>query len=229
MANRARNTPGSSGQHNDFNPLGKVQVMYEQQKKRINTIAIAVLALVVGFFAYQQLYKTPKEIKAANAISYAQTYFQQDSLSLALNGDGQHAGFLKIMQRFSGTKAANLASYYAGICYLKMDDAQNAIKYLKDFDAKGTPVSYAAYGALGDAYMAAGNVKEGITNYTKAANDKNNNLLTPLYLYRAAIACEMNNQPDKAKANFMRIRDEYPQSQQAREMDKHLARYGVVE
>lgn len=230
MANSARTQPGVNKTNAEgINPIEGLQSGYEKNKKRINTVATVILVLVVGFFAYQKLYKEPKEVKASNAIAYAQTYFQQDSLNLALNGDGQHIGFAKIIKKFGGTDAANLSNYYAGICYLKMNDTKNAIKYLKDFDAHGTDIEYMAYGALGDAYMESGNVKEGIDYYNKAAGNKNNSLITPLYLYRAAVAYEMNNQPDKAKENYKRIRDEYPQSMQARETDKNLARLGVLE
>jgi tetratricopeptide (TPR) repeat protein len=230
MANRARNNPGSASSHEvEINPLENLQSKYEQNKKRINTIFTVVLLAVVGFVAYLKLYQEPKETRAASALSYMQTYFQQDSLNLALNGDGQNAGLLKIMQKYSGTKASNLASYYAGICYLKMNDANNAIKYLKQFDAEGTDVAVVAYGSLGDAYMQMGNLSEAISYYNKASKDKNNNLLTPIYLFRAAIAYEQNNQPDKAREYFKRIRDEYPQSTQARETDKYLARLGLVD
>ena len=39
----------------------------------------------------------------------------------------------KIIDKFSGTPAANLSKYYAGICYLKMGDFAKAEKYLKLF------------------------------------------------------------------------------------------------
>ena len=230
MANTVRNKPGAERiTAEETNPLDNLQSRYEQNKKPINTIATIVVLAIVGFFAYQKLIKAPKENKAATAISYAQTFFAQDSLNKALNGDGQHLGFLKIIKKYSGTKSANLANYYAGICYLQMKDPKNAIKYLKEFDAHGTNVEYVANGALGDAYMESGNTKEGLEYYNKAASNKDDNLLTPMYLQRAGLAYEMSNQPDKAKEAYKRIRDEYPQSQQAREMDKNLARLGVLD
>lgn len=229
MANTVRNQPGTEKiTTQETNALENIQHSYESNKKRINTIVTVVLVLVVGFFAYQKLYKAPKENKAATAMSFAQVYFNQDSLGKALNGDGQHPGFTTIIKRYSGTKAANLANYYAGICYLQMNDAANAIKYLKEFDGHGTTVSYMAYGALGDAYMESGKVKDGIESYTKATGNAKDNLLTPRFLYRAALAYEMDKQTDKAKDAYKRIRDEYPQSQQAREVEKNLARLGEL-
>jgi tetratricopeptide (TPR) repeat protein len=227
MANRARTAPGAQKVETiQANPLDNVQVYYEKNKNRINTIIFLVIVVVVGFFGYERLYKAPREDKAATAVSFAQRYFEADSLNL--NGDGQHLGFLAVIKRYDGTTTANLCHYYAGICYLHGGQYANAIKYLKDFDGKGTLVAYAAYGAMGDAYMEMGNTKSGIEYYNKASENKDDLMLTPLYLYRAGIAYEMNNQPDEAKKCYERIRDDYPRSMQARDMDKALARLGEL-
>jgi TolA-binding protein len=230
MANTARKKPGSVNMDNEgLQTLERLQLSYEKNKKRINTVLIVVLALIVGFFGYQRLYKAPRETKAASAIYHAQRYFDMDSVSKALNGDGQHAGFLKVIRNYGGTKAANLSHYYAGLCYLKMGDYKNAVKYLESFNGKGTLLTTIAAGALGDAYMESGNVSKGIDAYRKASADKDDVLLTPLYLFRLGLACEMNNKPEDAKKAYKRIRDEYPMSAEAREIDKYLARLGELE
>lgn len=231
MSNTVKNRPRTQkvSTATESNTLDNLQITYEKNKKAVNTGVTIVLLAIIGVFGYLKLYQAPRENKAAYAISYAQTYFQQDSLNKALNGDGQHAGFLRIIKKYSGTDAANLANYYAGICYLQMHNPQSAIKHLKDFKPHGTNVAYAAYGAMGDAYMEMNKVKEGIEYYNKAAENKKDMLLTPIYLFRAALAYEMNNQADKAKENYKRIRDEFPQSLQARDVDKNLARLGVLD
>lgn len=231
MANSARNIPGKEQEvsFEEVNPLLTLQERYEAKKKPINTALTILLVAIVGYFAYDKLLSEPKENKAMTAIAHAQAYFAQDSVNKALNGDGANKGFLSVIKTYGGTKAGNLANYYAGLCYLQMKDAKNAIKYLKEFNAHGTDIEYMAYGAMGDAYMEMGNTKDGSESYMKAAADKNDNAITPLYLYRAAIAYELNKQNDKAIENLKRIRDEYPQSQQARETDKELARLGIVD
>lgn len=213
----------------DDKTLEKLQGSYEKNKKTINTVVFIVLIAVLGFFGYKKLYQAPREEKASAAISMAQRYFEMDSVDKALNGDGQNSGFLRVMKKYSGTKTANLCNYYAGVCYLKMGDFKNAIKYLDDFDGKGTIAEYEAYGCLGDAYAESGNIKKAIENYNKAAGDKDNMVLTPVYLFRAAQAYELDNKPEDAKKAYLRIRDDYPQSSVARDIDKLLAHLGVVE
>lgn len=228
MANTARNKPGTEqpAMSNDDNQvLDNLQSSYEKNKSRINIILGVVIVALAAIFGYRY-YSNGQETKAAAAVFHAQRYFEMDSVATALNGDGQHAGFLKVMKKYSGTKVGNLCHYYAGICYLKSGDYKNAIKQLEDFDGKGTIAEYTAAGALGDAYMESGNTKKGIDAYNKAASNKDDIALTPMYLLRAAMAYEMNNQPDEAKKLYKRIHDEYPQSMQARDVEKNLARLG---
>ena len=109
-----------------------------------NWLSYALLVIVVlvgGYFGYQNFIAEPKEKQATEAMFRAEEYYRLDSARLALNGDNINAGFIKIISRYGGTKAANLAAFYAGSCYLKLGDFNNAVKYLKDFS---TPVKDAA-------------------------------------------------------------------------------------
>jgi TolA-binding protein len=233
MANSARNTTTSAGpkiKDEDINPLtlDKVESFYETNKKTISTITTVVLVVVLGAFAYLKLYKAPTEEKAATALSFPQRYFEADSLGMALNGDGKNPGFTKIAKKFSGTAAGNLALYYEGICFLKMGDYANAIKSLKDFNGKGTMLGAMAYGSLGEAYMESGDNAKAIESFKKATEDKNDLLVTPMFLYQLGLAYEATGKTSDAVAAFKRIRDEYPKSLNARDMDKELARLGEL-
>ena len=65
----------------------------------------------------------------------AEKYFENDSLNKALKGDGNYLGFLDIIDQYKFTKSANLSHYYAGICYLKKGEFQNAIDQLNSFSS----------------------------------------------------------------------------------------------
>jgi tetratricopeptide (TPR) repeat protein len=235
MANSARNQPGVerteriTSVEQDSNPLDKLQGFYETNKKAISTITTIILVVVVGYLAYTRLIKGPQEEKASAAMSYPQTYFMMDSLNLALNGDGQHPGFSKLAKKYDGTSSGNLAHYYEGICYLKMGDFKNAIKSLKEFDGKGTMVAYQAWGALGEAYKESGDNNNAIESFKKATGDKDNTMITPMYLYQLGIAYEDGGKSKDAVDAFKRIRDEFPRSMQARDVEKELARLGQVD
>ncbi len=228
MANSARTQPGTEKREKEVNPLDNVLSFYEKNKKVISTTTTIVLGAIVLYFGYTKLYKGPAEEKAATALSYPQLYLQADSLNMALNGDGKNLGFIKIAKKYDGTASGNLAIYYEGVCYLKMGDYKNAIKALKEFDGKGTMVGAMASGLLGDAYMENGESAKAIESYKKATGDKSDGLVTPMYLYHLGMAYVANNNTNEAKEAFKRIRDEYPKSMQARDIDKELARLGDV-
>ncbi len=208
--------------------LQNVEVFYERNKKPINTAVVAIVVIVAGIFGYRY-YNTSRDGKAAAKAFYAQQYFMVDSVQSALKGDGQHYGFLKVIKEYGGTKTANLAHYYAGVCYMKLGDNKNAIKYLEDFDGKGTMVGTAAHGMLGSAYMESGKTDKAIDEYKKATENDKDVVQTPLYLFNLAAAYEAAKKPEDAKKAYMRIRDEFPTSLQARDIDRFLAKLGEIE
>jgi predicted negative regulator of RcsB-dependent stress response len=212
----------------DNQALQNVEVFYERNKKPITIAVVAVVALVAGFFGYRY-YNTSRDGKAAAKAFYAQQYFMADSAQLALKGDGQHYGFLKVIKEFGGTKTANLAHYYAGVSYMKLGDTKNAIKYLEDFDGKGTMVGTAAHGLLGNAYMETGKTDKAIDEYKKATENDKDIVQTPMYLFTLGAAYEIAKKPEDAKKAYLRIRDEYPTSMQARDIDRYLAKLGEIE
>ena len=230
MANSSRKEPGTQPATNEIesNPVDSVVGLYEQYKKQITTVTTVLVVAVVSIVGYQKWYKAPNEEKAASALAMPELYYQVDSLNLALNGDGKNLGFAKITKKYDGTAAGNLARFYEGSAYLKMGDFKKAISALKDFDGKGTLLAYEAWGALGTAYMESGD-KNNAIEYFKKATSGDDGLITPMYLYQLGLAYEASGKANEAKEAFKRIRDEYPRSINARDMDKELARMGQLD
>jgi len=231
MANSARNTPGverPTSQEIDMNPLDSIQASYEKNKTMISYVLTAVVVIVGGYLAYTKLYKGPNEEKAFTKLAIPQMYFQADSMSMALKGDGKNMGLEKIAKNYEGTAGGNLALYYEGVAYLKTGDFKGAVKALSAFDGKGTVLGNQASGLLGMAYMEMGDKKNAIEAFKKATSNKEDGLVTPLYLYHLGLAYEADGKTNEAKEAFKRVRDEYPRSVNARDMDKELARLGEL-
>lgn len=186
---------------------------------------LAIVILIAGYFGYQEFFQKPDQEKAAAALFYPEHWFEMDSLNYVLNGDGQNQGVLTIINKYGGTPSGNIAKMYAGMAYLRMGDFDNAIKYLEQFDGKKTPIAYAVFGSLGDAFMEKGDMDKGVGYYKKAAEHKDD-VIAPMYLYRAAKAYEVNNKAEEAIAIYKQIRTEYPFSQAARDADKNLGTLG---
>jgi tetratricopeptide (TPR) repeat protein len=190
--------------------------------------AIGVIAVVVlGYLAYNQFIQNPREESAANELYYPQQYFEQalnatakDSLfNLALTGAEGKYGFLDIIEEYSGTKAANLANYSAGMAYLNMQQYEQAIKYLENFSSDDTMLGALAKGGIGDSFMQLGQPGEALTYYEQAFKHSNNDFTTPKFLYKAGITAVELDMNDKALTYFRRIKEEYPKAAEASTID----------
>jgi TolA-binding protein len=212
------------------NPIAELQNAWERYGKVGSYVLLAIVVIVAGFIAYRNLVSEPNEKKATEAMFRAEQYYRLDSARLALNGDNINAGFLKIIARYGGTKAANLASFYAGSCYLKMGDYNNAIKYLKDFSTSVQQLQERDYGLLGDAYSELNRKEEAAEQYKKAGTYfEKDELLSPEYLFRSGYLYESMGKNSDAIAMYRMIKDKYPTSQRGADIDKYLARLGAVQ
>jgi tetratricopeptide (TPR) repeat protein len=214
---------------NEISPLDKWKHFEENYGKK-SAIGIAlVLILILGYFGYKQYILDPKEKQASEAMFRAEEYFRADSIRLALNGDAVNAGFAKIITRYSGTKAADLAAFYAGSCYLKLGDFNNAVKYLKDFKTSAVQVQAKAYGLLGDAYSELNKKDEAAEQYKKAGTYfDQDEVISPEYLFRAGYLYESMGKSQDAIAMYQLIKTKYPGSPRGFDIDRYLARLGVV-
>jgi predicted negative regulator of RcsB-dependent stress response len=211
------------------NPIDQFQHLWERYGKLLSYVLAVIILVVGGFLGYKYFVSEPNEKKADIAMFHAEEYYRMDSARLALNGDNVNAGFLKIISRFSGTKAANLADFYAGSCYLKLGDYNNAVKYLKDFSTPAEQVQIRAYGLLGDAYSELNKKEDAVDQYKKAGTYfEKDNLFSPEYLFRAGYLYESMGKTQEAIEMYQLIKDKYPASPRGYDIDKYLARLGVV-
>ncbi|MBV8251169.1 MAG: tetratricopeptide repeat protein [Chitinophaga sp.] len=208
--------------------MHRAEDFYTKNKNIINIALLAVVVGVGGFFAYNRFYKQPNEQKAQEMIFKAQNNFAIDSFKLALNGDGNDFGFLQVINKYGNTKAGNLAKYSAGVCYVRLGEYQKGIEMLKDFSSSDLMLQPEAYGLIGDAYMELNQVNDGIEYYKKAGHYNNNELTSPVYLFRAGMALQKAGKDQDAIAIYKEIKEKYPMSAEGREIDKYLAKLGDV-
>jgi tetratricopeptide (TPR) repeat protein len=196
-----------------------------KNKKGIIGGIVAVIIIIAAFFAYKYLYLAPREEKAETAIFKGEEYFGQDAYETALNGDSiGYKGFIKIANEFSGTKTANLAKAYAGICYAQLGKYSEAQKYLSDFDGNDQMVSPAILGALGNCYAQLNQLDKAVSTLQDAAKKADNNTLSPVYLLQAGLIMEQQGKYADAITTYTTIKDKYFNSYQAMDIDKYIER-----
>jgi len=220
-----------TGQDQDSNErvIAQAKDFWTRFSKPVMIVCVLIILGVGGYYGYQKYVKQPKEDKAVEAIFKAEQYYKMDSVNLALNGDGQFMGFLKVIDKYSGTKAGKLANFYAGSCYLKLNDNEKAIKYLKKFSTSSKPLQARAYKLLGDAYGDLNQNNNALDYYKKAAHhfetDKQN---SAEYLFMAAyFADRVMKDGKQAIELYKELKQKFPTTNQARDAENYLAQLGV--
>src|SRR5690606_4256844 len=109
----------------------------------------------------------------------------KDSLyNLSLQGGEGKYGFIDIIDNYGGTKAANLARYYAGMVYLNTNKYQDAIAQLDKFRSDDDMLGPLAKGAIGDAFVQLGQNEDALKYYEEAAKMSVNDFTTPRFLLK---------------------------------------------
>ena len=168
--------------------LSQSEAFLIKNKKAIIGAVVAVIIIVAGIVMYKNLYAEPREEKAQAALFKGQEYFEADLYEQALNGDSiGFAGFAKIADEYSGTKAANLAKAYMGICYAHLGQLDKAASML-----------------------------------LSAADEADNNSLSPIYLQQAGEILVKQGKYDDAIKAYTKIKDKYFRSYQSMDIDKYI-------
>ena len=169
---------------------------------------------VTSFFVYKYYMNNQNDLAQADMFQ-AVFYFEQDSLDLALNGDGNNYGFRDILEEYPRTDAANLANFYVGVIHMKKGNFRPAILYLEDFSSSDLLVQARAYSLIGDAYSEQGEYQNAVDYYDRASSHERNNYYTPIYLRKAALAYEELEEYESARDRYDEIIEDFDQSSEA--------------
>ena len=217
--------------------LSKTELWIENNQKTLWIILIAVLLVAVAIWGYSR-YRDKKnqtaqdlsfpsemsfEEKATQAVDFATYYMQNEDYAQALNGDGENVGFLSVVNDYGSSKAGNLAAYYAGICYLKQGDYQNAIEYLKKYSNNDKVFAPLALGLIADCYLELGDQQNAVSYYEKAAAKNANDFTSPMHLMKLGMTYEIMGNYAKALETYKTLKKDFPNSNEAFEISKSIA------
>ncbi len=231
MATTKRKPRGKNDQGNDFlenpevisNQLGKTEEFLSKNKKMVFGIGGLIAIIIAAIFIYRYTMET-KNATAQDEMFQAVFYFENGNYDNALNGDGNSLGFLDIVNDYSGTEAANLATFYAGAIYLQQRNFQAALNMLEDFSSDDFLVAARKHVLIGDAYMELGNFTSAAASYQKGASTHPNKQFSPQYLMKAALAFENAGDSNKAISTYDEVINKYPESLEITNARKFKAR-----
>lgn len=226
----------------DDDLMTRAEIWMRNNKKSLIIIGGSIVAIVGGFFAYKYFFidKPNKEADMAMYVSKpnAQSpffYYERDSFRLAAEGNPAVGtkGIQYILDKYKSADVAPVAAYMWGMSHLHLgvDNSQNyetAITWLdevqEEFDEDEILLTTQAIGAQGDAYLELGDLENAVAKYEAAASRKQNVLLTPYYMMKAAMVHEELGNWDKALDFYKTIKADYRDSDQAQNIEKHIGR-----
>lgn len=219
MSDNKKEQQVEKGFENVEEALTKTERFIEKNQRSLVIGALAVIAVCAIVWMAKTLYIEPIKDEAQASMFNAQYYFEQDSFRIALEGDGNAAGFIQIIEEYGSTPAGNLACYYAGVSYLKMGDYENAKRYLKSFSSDDETLASFAEGLIGDAESQLGNTNEAIAAY-KSAIAEGNDFTAPIFLMKLGAMYESAGNAVEAKKCYEEVKEKYSQSMQASMAEK---------
>ena len=222
MAQKNLKEKEAQRQENIEQTVSATEQFYNENKKAIWGIVAAVLVIGLGILAYNKFIYQPKCVEAMQQCYPAEMSFQNGEYDLALNGDGNNLGFADSIADY-GSKAGKAVYLYAGICALQLGNNEEALSYLKKYKGKEPILAARAKACEGDAYVALGDYNAAVRAY-KAAVDCADNMFAAGYLLKEGSALEALGQKAEALACYKTVENDYPQSIEAYDIAKYIAR-----
>lgn len=190
---------------------------------------LLITLLIIGY-----VYLFGGDENAANEkAAKANMYFSQNiaesapkdstALDKAIKGDGQNKGLEYIAKEYSNTKVGELANYELGMIYYRKGNKDMALKYLEKYSPGKNILAITTYGTMAAIYEDKLNKEKAVQYYKKAAEVYPLNTLSPAYLMHAGRVYEQMKKYDDALACYQKIKNEYPDSPEAKEVDKNIA------
>ena len=202
--------------------LSKTEKFFNQYGKLIAGVAAGVVVVAIAVFCYVKFVYQPAVVEAEGQMALAEQNFRAADYEVALNGDGNVLGFNQIISEY-GAKAGKAVYFYAGVCELQLGNYDAAIKALESYKGKDAILAARATACIGDAYVGLENYAKALGYFEKAAATVDN-MFAAGYLLKAGVVAEKLGQNEKALGFYETIQDKYPQSMEAYEIGKYIAR-----
>lgn len=205
--------PNPAEQEEQIDPSIRVLQWFTDNSKVLIISAAIVITGVAGLIGWN-IYSENREQEAQILLATAEGYLSMGLYEAALNGVESDftLGFVQVQSGYSGTKAANLAAYYASIAYYELGQTDLALQAIQSYKpVKGIlgvgPISFhAKLLEENGSYLAAGD------RYMDAATWSDNEGTTPDFMLQAAYSYQQAGDYSAALDIVDQLINDYPQS-----------------
>lgn len=200
-----------------------VQELKKKLDSNKNTRLIAyvvggILVLVIGYFAYYQFIYKPNNEKSKDAYWVGLNYAAQDSTDLAIDE------LTGVVKKFDGKIGGENAQFVLARQYMAKGEFKKALDELEGVKLEDTYLSAMSVGLQGDCHSEMKNFEKAGEKYLEAAGMNENEMTTPMYLFKAGLVAEKLKNFEKAVECYTTIKDDYSAYASQKSIEKYIAR-----
>lgn len=186
---------------------------------RFVTIGVGALVIVIlGYFAYRQFIWKPANEKSMDSYWIGLNYAAKDSTDVAIDE------LNSAVKKYDGKIGGEVAQFVYARQLMNKGEFKKALDELEGVKLNDTYTKVMCVGLQADCLSEMEKYEDAASRYFEAAEMDDNDLTTPLYLWKAGLCAEEINNFDKATEFYQRIKDNYAGFASKKQIDKYLAR-----
>ena len=177
--NKKKSGTTTAASADKLSTVARIQLLIEERRNLVIGISAFVIIAVIGIFLLANYMKTSSEEKnnsASFALAKAQELFLANNYNNALYGDKKilvnnkpMLGLVEIVNKYDGTKPAQIAALYAGSCFINLNKTSEAVRYFSiSSESESAIIKEGSFAGLAACAESQGKYSEAIDNYEKA-------------------------------------------------------------
>ncbi|MDO4763017.1 MAG: tetratricopeptide repeat protein [Flavobacteriaceae bacterium] len=180
----------------------------EKNAKKIGLAFAFVVALVLGYFGYQQFVVLPKNEEATKMYLTAQKNLAEGREDIAL-GKTANSGFKGAIEKYAGTDAGRLSAYNAGLIEFNKGNYQKAYDLLDKFSSNNKVLTALKYGVMGDCMANLNKPEDALSLFEKAISTSDDVYTSYYFTRKAGVFALATKKKEVAKKHFNTIEEKY--------------------
>jgi len=194
----------------------------ENNKKAVYLALAGIVVVIALIFAFSYV-QSNRNAEATQMMSEAVNRYEQGDYAAAIDGDMSFTGLLEIADDFGGTRAGNLARFYAADALYRLGDLDRALPLFEEYDKGENYLGASALAGEAAIYEARDDHETAAERYRRAANIFVSKITSPDYLQKAAREFRLSGNLAAARDVYQQIQDDFPESAEAQYVDYFLA------
>ena len=208
----------------ELDRLTSTESFIDKYKKPLIIGGGAIVVILLGVIGYQKFVSEPHELESREVYWPAYYEFEQDSMALAITGSEDFTGMESIAEDYSGTSGGNIANYTMALAAMDQGEYEDAIEYFDACDFEDIVVASMVIGLKGDCYVELDDYSAAVDLFEDAAEREANEFTSPMFLMKAGLAYEALDQNQDALSAYEKIKTNWSESDEAKDIDKYIAR-----